>query len=187
MSPRCRRRCARPGRGFPANRYTSGMDAKSEARIAAARGHEPCPNCGSADVAWWGRRWHESLRRAIANIIEFPFRWSYAQSRTPRLDVAREGAWHQRIDANRHWRLREAFDARVAAMDPRIWECRACGKRGETYPEYASIVSEYSGDLAELERNLPYGSRPDQPLGRGEPNRNPIPGTDEINDTLTRG
>lgn len=145
------------------------MDRNTEAQIAAARGHDPCPNCGSADVTWRGRRWHESLRRAVANMIEWPFRMMNSASRSPS-----GGLWATRghLDADRHWRLRNSFDNRVAALDPRIWMCAACGKRGEMYPEYADLAGEY-GDMAELEAKLEPGMRPDTTLIHRAPDRRP--------------
>lgn len=190
MSPRCSLRCALPAHGSPPDRYTAHMDRDTEAQIAAARGYEPCPNCGSADVTWRGRRWHESLRRAIANVIEFPFRLLNSASRAPGPPGSLAGTQLGGLGgtspgADQHRRLRQAFDSRVAAMKSRIWECRSCGKRGEMYPEYADLVGEYGGDLERLERSLPEMSRPDHPIGGDSPD-NSIPKTSKTHEDVLR-
>ncbi len=157
-----------------------------EAHIAAARGHEPCPNCGSADVSWRGRRWWESLRRALANAIEWPFTVLASTSRTPSLTLTRQPT-QRGVDASQYWRLRKAYDSRVAALPPRIWQCRACDRRGEIHPGYAAVRAEYEPDLARLEGGMSHMTLPDKPISRlSETTGDQIPDSTDVTDGLLR-
>jgi hypothetical protein len=117
------------------------------ANVAAA--DEPCPMCGSGEVRWRKRRWHDVVRTQARWFVETMlhsitgggrtmsggrvgwFRGAGDQMRDPRQHLAEE----------RYLRSKAAFDSRISSKTPaRFWACASCGREGHEFDGLTSML-----------------------------------------------
>jgi hypothetical protein len=95
---------------------------------------DPCPNCGSEDVRWRGRRWYDVPLNFLRYIVEALLHTLGFGSKSPSQYAPefREALQHEKL-----------YDDRMSAQTPRrFWRCPSCKQRGQVFD-----------DLDELGRN----------------------------------
>jgi hypothetical protein len=88
---------------------------------------DPCPNCGSEDARWRGRRWYDVALNFTRYVIEaflhtLGFGAKSPSQYAPEFSQALE---HQKM-----------YDDRMSAQTPRrFWRCPSCKQRGEVFDD----------------------------------------------------
>jgi hypothetical protein len=92
---------------------------------------DPCPNCGSQDVRWRGRRWYDIPLNFLRYIVEALLHTLGFGSKSPSQYAPefREALQHEKL-----------YDDRMSAQTPRrFWKCPACKQRGEVFDDLGEL------------------------------------------------
>jgi predicted RNA-binding Zn-ribbon protein involved in translation (DUF1610 family) len=115
----------------------------TEARIAAAKGIEPCPMCGSSDVRWrrrgptdfaltWLRWWVE----LFASFFQVQARSVRRSSQARAFDATTAHTQVIRIEygTGAGEPIREFYEATTGHKTPkRFWRCSSCKQKGHVF------------------------------------------------------
>lgn len=90
---------------------------------------EPCPECGSENVRWRGRRWYDVPLNFLRYLVEAFFH-ALGFGGKSSSDYAPEFG-----EALQHQKM---YDDRMSAQTPRrFWRCPSCKQRGEIFDDLA--------------------------------------------------
>jgi hypothetical protein len=142
-------------------------DMTTEARIAAAKGIDPCPMCGSADVRWRRRRWFDVARTWLGSLAEHALHFVLSKSTTrATIPGARSSApsyfpdpkTERMIDnANRvahYGKSRELYESELSFVTAaRFWRCRTCKREGHMFADPEGML-DFRESLVEMEDEI---------------------------------
>ena len=112
-----------------------------KANIAAAKGIEPCPMCGSDEVRWRKRRPTDFVLTWMRWSVELAWSMVSSQSRANRLQAAHDRvsydggfALQQEHMLNQSDVTSEIREANSGHKTPkRFWRCKACNREGHVF------------------------------------------------------
>lgn len=125
------------------------------ASIAAAKGIDPCPMCGSDQVRWQNRRWYDVVRtwiRFAAESIIHPLLGgqtsrasipgAVGEPSTDLPDMRTDRAIRNHSLELNYAVTREVYEAHVAGETARaFWRCKTCGRKGEQFANAAQLLA----------------------------------------------
>jgi hypothetical protein len=88
---------------------------------------DSCPNCGSENVRWRGRRWYDVPLNFIRYVIEAFFHTLGFGAKAPSQYAP---------EFSQYLEQQKIYDDRMSAQTPsRFWKCAACKQRGEVFDD----------------------------------------------------
>jgi len=133
---------------------------------------EPCPNCGSRDVRWRGRRWYDFVLTYARFSVEAMLRVvgfgrmgpstpggaaaenanGYCEQAVP---LVTTGSMIDDVNSEIHYeQLREYYEVNAGtAVARRYWKCRACKQRGQVFDHVERLLAPRAR-VAELEDGI---------------------------------
>ncbi len=129
----------------------------------------PCPDCGSTNVRWRGRRWHDVIRTWLRHFADYLPAAAFGIGR-PKVGDSSVGAqqtfqdgWpisisnHQAeeiVRRSQYEQSREVYDIETGYVTPDLfWKCGDCRRKGHVFANPENLLG-LRAELASLEDSI---------------------------------